>query len=190
MDGLLADNLEGLNRVKVIVSNLKDFARLDTGHGSSEADLEENIRKTLTMANNGIKYCAEVNVRFGNIPKVNCNIFEINQVFLNIIVNSAHAIGEQKKKRMGRITILTREDETSVYCEISDNGPGIPSDILPRIFDPFFTTKPIGKGTGLGLSIAYDIIVNKHKGDIHAISVPGEGTTFVIKLPKCKQAGH
>ena len=135
------------------------------------------------MARNEIKYHADVQTEFGDIPRIECNIGEINQVFLNILVNAAQAIKEQKRSDRGKIIVRTFENDQSVFCEISDDGPGIPKEILNKIFDPFFTTKPIGAGTGLGLSIAYDIIANKHKGDIAAKSNKGEGATFIVRLP-------
>jgi PAS domain S-box-containing protein len=185
IDSLLGDNLSGLNRVKEIVSNLKDFARLDTAQ-FTETDIEDNLRKTLAIAKSELKYEIDVHTIFGSVSHVYCNPGEMNQVFLNLVINAAQAIKEQKRSNKGNITIATSEDDYSVYCDISDDGPGIPLEIQTRIFEPFFTTKDVGKGTGLGLSIAYDIIVNKHNGTLNVKSEPGNGASFRIQLPKRK----
>jgi signal transduction histidine kinase len=184
IDKLMNENLDGLRRVTEIVTNLKDFAHVDQRDVFVVTDLEENLLKTLTIANNEIRYHATVQTSFGNISPVLCNAGGINQVFLNIFINAAQAITDQKRKDLGLIKVLTRQDEISVYIEIADDGPGIPEEILPKIFDPFFSTKPVGKGTGLGLNIAYDIIVNKHHGDISVKSDFGKGTCFTIRLPR------
>jgi PAS domain S-box-containing protein len=183
IDNLLDDNLSGLNRVKEIVSNLKDFARIDAAQ-FTETDIEDNIRKTLAIAKSELKYNIDVHTSFRSVSHVYCNPGEINQVFLNIIINAAQAIKEQKRTTKGNITISTSEDVSSIYCEISDDGPGIPDNIQTRIFEPFFTTKDVGKGTGLGLSIAYDIIVNKHNGTLNVKSESGNGASFRIQIPK------
>jgi signal transduction histidine kinase len=104
-------------------------------------------------------------------------------VFLNLIVNGVQAIETQNRPDKGRITIRTWQDETDVYCEIADNGPGIPANIRNRIFEPFFTTKPPGRGTGLGLSICYDIIVEKHKGTLTVNCPESGGSVFSIRIP-------
>ncbi len=117
------------------------------------------------------------------MPHIYCNASQINQVFLNVLVNAAQAIKSKEREGKGTITIRTYATDDQAVCEISDNGTGITSENLPRVFDPFFTTKPVGSGTGLGLSVSYDIIVNKHKGELLADSTVGEGTTFTIKLP-------
>jgi len=109
---------------------------------------------------------------------------EINQVILNLIINAAQAIKEQERQELGRITITTGFDEEWVRCKIADDGSGIKAENLERIFDPFFTTKPVGKGTGLGLNISHDIVTNKHHGNLTVESVVGEGTTFVVALPR------
>jgi two-component system NtrC family sensor kinase len=136
------------------------------------------LESTLTIAWNELKYKVTVNREYGQLPRVRCNLGQLNQVFLNILVNAAHAIEE-----LGEIRIATWAEEQLIKVTISDNGGGIPSENVKRIFDPFFTTKEVGKGTGLGLSIAYDIIVNKHGGNIDVTSEQGLGTTFTISLP-------
>lgn len=183
---LIQANLDGLKRVTQIVANLKDFAHIDRNRIEVYAptNLEDNLRKTLMIASHEIKYGADVKIEFGNIAPINCNAGEINQVFLNIIVNAAQAIREQKHSKRGNIIIRTSQDTNSAYIEITDDGPGIHPTVLPKIFDPFFTTKPVGKGTGLGLNIAYDIIVNKYGGDISVKSEINKGTSFLIQLPR------
>jgi signal transduction histidine kinase len=187
IDSLLNDNLNGLKRVISIVTNLKNFARADQQDEFVESNLEENLNTTLSVAKNEIKYYADVITNYNQISPVFCNIGEVNQVFLNIIVNASQAIREYHIAQNGLITISTREDSDSVYCSIADNGPGIPDTIKQRIFEPFFTTKPAGKGTGLGLSIAWDIIVNRHRGEITITSEVNKGTCFIIKLPKVRR---
>ncbi len=183
IDELVNENIEGMKRIAEIVQAMKNFARTDQKKERALANINEGIKSALLMARNEIKYHADVKTEFGDVPRIECNIGELNQVFLNILVNAAQAIKQQNRPDRGCIKVRTYAKDTSVFCEISDDGPGIPSDVLPKIFDPFFTTKPVGAGTGLGLSITYDIIVNKHKGDIEAKSTQGNGTTFIIKLP-------
>ena len=141
------------------------------------ADLHAGLDSTLNIGWNDLKYKVELLKRYGDIPLVECLPSQLNQVFLNILVNAGHAI-EQR----GQITVATRAEGERVYIEISDTGKGIPEQHLARVFEPFFTTKPIGKGTGLGLSISYGII-KKHGGEIDVRSEVGVGTTFLIKLP-------
>jgi PAS domain S-box-containing protein len=177
MGDLLAESLEGLQRVKEIVQNLKDFSRV----GATEyemANLEQGLDSTLNVAWNEIKYKAEVIKAYGAIPEVRCLPSQINQVFLNLLVNAAHAIVDK-----GRIIVRTGYDADKVWVEIEDSGSGIAPEHMDHIFEPFFTTKPIGKGTGLGLSIAYGI-VQSHQGQIEARSAGGSGTVFRVSLPR------
>ncbi|MEO1037654.1 MAG: ATP-binding protein [Pseudomonadota bacterium] len=173
---LLTDSIDGTVRVKDIVMGLKSFSRVDEASVSFE-DLHDGIDATLKVVANEIKYKCDVVRDFGDLPAVPCNLAQINQVFMNLIVNASQAIETQ-----GAITIATRADEQFAYVEIRDNGHGIPEDTLGRIFDPFFTTKAIGSGTGLGLSISYGI-VKDHGGEITVDSEPGKGTVFTIALP-------
>lgn len=175
---LLHESKEGLSRVRKIVQELREFSRSDEGV-FSEADLHQGIESTLKIVNNEIKYTAEIIREYGDIPKVECNLSQLNQVFMNFLVNAAHAITER-----GSITIRTgvNEEKGSVWIEIKDTGCGISPDNFKRIFDPFFTTKPVGKGTGLGLSLSYGII-QRHHGHIDLESTLGVGTTFKITLP-------
>ncbi len=180
---LFDDSKEGLDRVTSIIRNLKDFSRIGQAEDFDDYDLNTGIKTTLAVARNEIKYDANIKTDFSEIPLVYCNSGQINQVFLNILVNAAQAIRYQETEGMGNITIRTYATEDDVVCEISDDGSGIEPDKLQKIFDPFFTTKPAGKGTGLGLSVSYDIIANKHKGELLVESTLGEGTKFTIKLP-------
>jgi PAS domain S-box-containing protein len=179
---LLAESKDGTDRVRRIVQNLKDFSHVSEEEWSW-ADLQKGIESTLNLVWNEIKYKAEVDKQFGDLPEVYCMPSQLNQVFMNLLVNAAQAI-ESK----GKITIRsgfeegTRHQEARVWIEIEDTGKGIPPENLTRIFDPFFTTKPVGKGTGLGLSLAWSI-VEKHKGMIKVSSEVGKGTTFLIVLP-------
>jgi signal transduction histidine kinase len=173
---LLNESLDGMQRVKRIVQDLKDFAHVDATDKQS-ASLEKGMDSTLNMVRNELKYKAEVVKEYGGIPDVECIPSQLNQVFMNLLVNAAQAI-----ENRGRITIRTGQEEQKVWVEIQDTGRGIQPDHLSRIFDPFFTTKPVGKGTGLGLSLSYGI-VNKHHGRIEVQSEEGKGTTFRIWLP-------
>jgi len=173
---LIKESLDGLKRVKDIVQSLKDFAHV----GESEwqfADLHAGLDSTLTIANNEFKYKATVKKDYGKLPQVKCLASQLNQVFMNLLVNAAHAIKEN-----GVITIRSGAENDWVWIEIGDNGCGIAPDNLNRIFEPFFTTKPVGKGTGLGLSLSYNI-VTKHGGRIEVASEPGLGSRFTVHLP-------
>jgi len=174
---LITESQEGAERVRRIVQDLKSFSRVDNAD-LAYADINEGLESTLCIAWNELKYKAILIREFGILPKICCNLGQLNQVFLNILVNAAHAIEDR-----GEIRITTREEEGSLKVVISDTGCGISPENTGRIFDPFFTTKEIGKGTGLGLSIAYDIIVNKHGGTIAVTSEVGKGSTFTITLP-------
>jgi two-component system, NtrC family, sensor kinase len=183
LDCLFEDSREGLDRVTDIIRNLRDFARADRTSDLTAHDLNDGIRATLTVARNEIKYDAELKTEFGDIPHVFCNPGQINQVFLNLLINAAQAIRSQQRQTKGAITVRTYQEGTDVVCEIEDDGPGIPAANLRKIFDPFFTTKPPGKGTGLGLSVSYDIIVNKHQGQISVESEENRGAKFTVRLP-------
>jgi PAS domain S-box-containing protein len=175
--------LEGVQRVAGIVCAMKEFAH--PGHiEQSAADLNRAIETTLTVARNEYKYSAQVETHLGDLPEVICNVGEINQVLLNLIVNAAHAIVESgKDTASGRIVIATEQVRDQVRICISDNGCGIPKANLEKIFDPFFTTKEVGKGTGQGLALARSIVIDKHGGHIDVQSEPGVGTTFILTLP-------
>ena len=177
---LMSESKEGITRVRTIVQNLKDFSRVDTTQQWVMADLHHGIDSTLNIVNNEIKYKADVVKLYGNLPDIECLPSELNQVFMNLLVNATHAIQAER----GTVTIRTGVDTDAdqVWVEVTDNGAGITPENLGRIFDPFFTTKPVGKGTGLGLSLSYGI-VKKHSGQIDVSSEVGVGTTFRVTLP-------
>ncbi|QBG35045.1 MHYT domain-containing protein [Litorilituus sediminis] len=182
----LSQSLEGLHRISTIVKAMKSFSHPSKGE-MQLTSLAEAIDTTITVARNEWRYIAELTTHFDeNIPKVNCVRDELNQVFLNIIVNAAHAIEEKAKTRdsyKGEIKISTYQNDTFVIIEICDNGAGMTEEVQARIFDPFYTTKGVGKGTGQGLSLAYSVIVERHQGKIDVNSILGEGSTFIISLP-------
>jgi signal transduction histidine kinase len=183
---LMSESREGIERVRKIVQDLKDFSRVDGHQDWQWVDLHHGIDSTLNIVNNEVKYKADLVKQYGVLPEVECLPSQINQVILNIVVNGAQAISGAR----GRITIRTGVDGDCVWIEIADTGSGIPKAIQSRIFDPFFTTKAIGSGTGLGLSLSYGII-QKHHGRIEVHSEAGAGTTFRIVLPvRQPQAEH
>ena len=146
-------------------------------------NINQGIEDTLVIAKNEYKYSAKVETDLGSLPDVRCFPEQLNQVFLNLIVNSTQAIETKHGAGKGEITVRTWQTEKHVCCEIADNGPGIAPEIQSRIFEPFFTTKDPGKGTGLGLSISYDIIVHKHKGELSVDCPETGGTVFLIRIP-------
>jgi two-component system NtrC family sensor kinase len=173
---LIKESRDGLERVKTIVRDLKDFARV----GDTEwlwADIHQGLESTLNIVWNEIKYKAKVEREYGTLPEIYCIPSQLNQVFMNLLVNAAHAIEKQ-----GTIRLCTGCNEQQVWIEVIDDGAGIAPEIMQRIFDPFFTTKPLGKGTGLGLSLAWGI-VQRHQGTIEVRSELGRGTTFRVVLP-------
>ena len=174
---LLGESREGLERVKKIVQDLKDFSHVDEAE-LQEADLNAGLESTLNVVWNEIKYKAEIVRQYGELPPVRCIPGQLNQVFMNLLVNAAQAIDER-----GTITLRSGRAGDEVWIEIADSGHGMPAEVRKRIFEPFFTTKPVGKGTGLGLSLAYDIVVKKHAGRIDVESAPGQGTRFRLWLP-------
>jgi len=179
----IEENMNGIQIVRKIVMAMKNFSHpgLKT---MQKADINEAIRSTITITKNVWKYNSEITTELKEgLPEVTCHIGDVNQVFLNMITNSSDAISEKPDKQAGFIRIKTENDDNFVYVTIEDNGNGIPQNIIEKIFQPFFTTKQIGKGTGQGLALSYDIIVNKHNGDIKVESEAGSGTKFIIKLP-------
>jgi PAS domain S-box-containing protein len=184
----IGQSLEGIQRVTEIVKALKSFSH--PGSGAKEAsDINAALKNTITVARNEWKYVADVETHLDeNLPLVECHLGELNQVFLNIIVNAAQAIeGDVKRTddtQKGKITIYTEtRGEDAVEIRFEDNGPGIPEDIIKKVFDPFFTTKEVGKGTGQGLSIAHSVIKEMHRGTLTVTSEEGDGTCFTIRLP-------
>ena len=173
---LMAESREGLTRVAKIVRDLKDFSR--PGETTMQhADLHQGLDSTLNIIWNELKYKCTVNKAYGELPPVWCVPSQLNQVFMNLLLNAADAIPDK-----GEINIRTGRQGGEVFVAIADSGIGIPAENLSRIFDPFFTTKPVGKGTGLGLSLVYSI-VQKHGGHIAVESKPGQGSTFTVRLP-------
>lgn len=174
---------EGAERVTNIVRAMKEFSHPDASEFSS-ADLNHAMKTTLTVASNEYKYLAAVQTQFAELPPVICNVGEINQVFLNLVVNAAHAIHDAGKDLSnGVITISTAVVDEYVEIVVGDNGCGIPQENLDKIYDPFFTTKEVGRGTGQGLAITRSIIVDKHSGQVEAHSQVGVGTQFKLRLP-------
>jgi len=173
---LIHESREGTERIKEIVLSLKNFAHPGEAR-FSYSDVHKNLDSTLNVVWNELKYKTTVRKEYGELPEIECYPQQINQVFMNMLVNAAQAI-----KVKGEIAIQTRSLGDVVEISISDTGVGIPVENLARIFDPFFTTKEVGKGTGLGLNVAYNI-VKKHRGAIDVKSRIGEGTTFTIRLP-------
>ncbi|MCB0324780.1 MAG: chemotaxis protein CheX [Bdellovibrionales bacterium] len=178
---LIAESQEGISRIREIVSALSSFAR-PAGLELEPADINEGIRNTLRLFSAKLGSNCSLEVELGDIPEVFCNVSELNQVFLNLLINAQHAIDDH-----GTIRILTMTEEGSVVVRISDTGCGIPAEDLPKIFLPFFTTKPVGKGTGLGMYISYEII-ERHHGIIEIDSTVGEGTVVSVRLP-IRQSG-
>ena len=181
----IEESVDGVFRISEIVSAMKDFSH--PGKDDKQTtDINRAIESTTIVARNEWKYVADIQFDFSSdVLLVNCFPGEINQVILNIIINSCYAIkdsGEVKVK--GNILISTLQEDNTAIIKIKDNGAGISADIIKKVFDPFFTTKEVGQGTGQGLSLAYNIIVEKHGGKIFVESAPGEGTTFTIELPR------
>jgi PAS domain S-box-containing protein len=174
---------DGVERVANIVKAMKEFAHPDPNE-QNPADLNHAIGTTLLVASNEYKYFARIHTEFAELPAIVCNIGELNQVFLNLIVNAAHAIHDAGRDvDTGEIKISTALEGDAVIIRISDNGCGVPAENLSKLYDPFFTTKEVGRGTGQGLAITHSIVVDKHGGHIGVTSVVGAGTEFTLRLP-------
>ncbi len=176
LESLLDETREGIERVQHIVQDLREFSHVDQTEWQV-ADLHKGLESTLNLVWNELKYKATIVRDYGDLPPIPCIARQLNQVFMNLLVNAAQAIQER-----GTITLRTRCQGDEAVIEISDTGVGIPPEHLNRLFEPFYTTKPIGQGTGLGLSIAYGIM-ERHGGRIEVDSTLGEGTTFRLRLP-------
>lgn len=176
VDSLLQESQRGVERVKKIVLDLKTFSREDSEE-KEWSQVEAIIDSVLSVVHNELKYKAEVKKEYSETPQIKCHSQKLGQVFINLLVNAAHAIEEK-----GVITVKTYQEQNNVCIEVSDTGKGISEENLRKIFDPFFTTKQIGMGTGLGLSISYEI-VKRHGGEIIVVSKLNKGTTFKIQLP-------
>jgi len=173
---LIDESREGMERIKKIVLNLKDFAHPGQNR-KKPADINRGLESTLKIVKNELKHKARVVKDFEALPEISCFPQQLNQVFMNILLNAAQAIPAS-----GEIRIRTRLENEQVEIMIKDNGMGIEEENLSRVFDPFFTTKDVGEGTGLGMNIAYNI-VKKHSGTIAVESMVGEGTTFTVRIP-------
>jgi signal transduction histidine kinase len=194
---MLASMKVGSERIRQIVLSLRNFARHDESE-LKKVDIHEGIDSTLLILQhrlNGERDSPSIEIikDYGNLPKIECYAGQLNQVFMNIINNSIDALSEATGNEKGQILIRTSINESDwVVVAIADNGSGMNQEIQQRIFDPFFTTKPVGKGTGLGLSISYQLVVEKHNGQLKCISAPGEGAHFIIEIPvrqKSREAG-
>jgi two-component system, NtrC family, sensor kinase len=163
---------------------MKIFAHPDDGEFSA-ADINRALSATLAVARNAIKYVADVQLDLGELPPVECRIGDLNQVFLNLLINAAHAIADRQGPdgSRGHIRLSTRLQGECVVVEVSDDGCGIPPEIQARIFEPFFTTKEVGRGTGQGLAISRSIVADRHGGALYFRTTRGVGTTFVAEVP-------
>ena len=177
IEELVKDSLDGMERVRSIVAGLKSFARVDDQSELKEADINDCIKSTLKVVWNELKYKCEVKTNYGDLPIVECYPGQLNQVFMNLLVNASHAI-----EKKGVIEVETGRIDDNIFIKVTDNGSGIDPENISKLFNPFFTTKEVGKGTGLGLSISYGII-QKHNGELLVESEVGVGTTFTINLP-------
>jgi len=179
----IRQSLEGIGHVGRIVQAMKEFSH-PGGEERTWVDLNHAVESTITVATNEWKYRADLELDLEpGLPALSCRAGELNQVLLNLIVNAAQAIGGERDEKRGRIGITTRCVGEQVEVRISDTGPGIPEEIRGRIFDPFFTTKEVGRGTGQGLSIVHEVVVENHGGSIELETEPGQGTTFIVRLP-------
>jgi signal transduction histidine kinase len=180
----IAQTLDGVERVADIVRAMKDFAH----PGQTEpvaSDLNEGIRSTLTVARNELKYVADVVTDLQELPLVVCQPGDLNQVFLNLFVNAAHAIEDRygRGDARGTINVSTRREGDSVIVSVADDGCGIPEDAQHKVFEQFFTTKEVGRGTGQGLAFARSVVVDRHGGSLTFESQEGAGCTFYVRLP-------
>ena len=177
--------MEGIARVAKIVRAMKEFSHVNQSAEKLAGDLNRALESTLIVARNELKYVADVKTDYGELPPVMCHLGDLNQVFLNLLINAAHAIGDVVKvtSKKGEINVRTRRNGDWAEVAISDTGTGIPKEIQQKIFDPFFTTKEVGKGTGQGLALAHAVVVDKHGGTLTFETEPGIGTTFYVRLP-------
>jgi len=177
--------MDGVERVAKIVRAMKSFSHVDQGTEKAVADLNKALESTLVVACNELKYVADVETEFGELPPVPCHLGDLNQVFLNLLINAAHAIGDvvEHTNQKGKIRVQTSAEAEWVHVAISDTGTGIPEPVRHKVFDPFFTTKQVGKGSGQGLALARATVVDKHGGKLYFDTEVGKGTTFHVWLP-------
>ena len=178
-----SQSLEGVERVRRIVNAMRAFSHGGKTDIKESVNLNAALENTLIVARNELKYVADIEMDFGDLPPVECFPGELNQVFLNMLVNAAHAVKDNKEIERGTIGVRTWVEDDWAVVAISDTGCGIPKSIMNKIFDPFFTTKEVGKGTGQGLAISRNIVIDSHKGRLEVESEVGQGTTFRIYLP-------
>jgi PAS domain S-box-containing protein len=178
--GAIAQTLDGIDRVATIVRAMRAFS--DPGQvEQADADLNDALQATMTVARHQLSAVGDVEVELADLPLVRCNVTDLNQAFLHLIVNAVDAVGETGQP--GTISVATSVDGDHVTVSISDTGPGMPEDVLPKIFDPFFTTKQVGRGSGQGLALVRAIVQEGHGGTVVVASRPGSGSTFTIRLP-------
>ena len=175
---------EGVERVSAIVRAMRELAH-PGDVSKAPADLNHALQCAITVSSSAYKYVADLHTDFEELPEVECHVGELNQVFLNLIVNAAHAIADvtSDKDSRGSIVVRTRHTGSTVTISVADTGGGVPDEIRSRIFDPFFTTKPVGQGTGQGLALARSIVVDKHGGRLRFDTEVGRGTTFEVEIP-------
>ncbi|PTT88006.1 ATPase [Pelomonas sp. HMWF004] len=182
LPALLDESEDGLSRVRKIVQDLKDFSRVDHADWD-DADLNAGVESTLNVVMNEVKYRADVRRAYGELPPVRCRAGQLNQVFMNLIVNAAHAMPSERRGVISLSTGVQVLDGTDwAWVEVADDGCGMSAEVQRRVFEPFYTTKPVGQGTGLGLSMAFSI-VQKHGGHIELQSEPGQGSRFRVWVP-------
>jgi two-component system, NtrC family, sensor kinase len=181
---IFSESRNGFERIKTIIGSMRNFSFRHAEHEIVPFDINRGIRDTLVIARTEYRYIATIETDLEMLPPVPCNPEQINQVLLNLLINSSQAIASQQRDTSGVINIRSWHDPEHVYCSIADDGPGISPEVTSRIFEPFFTTKEPGQGTGLGLSISYDIIVQKHNGHLDVHCPPSGGTVFTIMLPR------
>ncbi|WP_291994471.1 PAS domain S-box protein [Candidatus Accumulibacter sp. ACC003] len=179
LPALIRESEDGLLRVKNIVRDLKGFSHVSESAWQA-ADLNAGLESTLNVVWNEVKYKARVEKNYGQLPPVECLAAQLNQVFMNLIINAVHALDESRG--MGTITLSSGHQDDWAWVEVKDNGRGMSEDVQRRIFEPFYTTKPVGQGTGLGMSVSYSI-VHKHHGRIELESMPGSGSRFRVWIP-------
>jgi PAS domain S-box-containing protein len=182
LPGALERALEGLQRVAGIVRATKDFA-YPTTRERRTANINKALTSTLTIGRSEYAELADIELDLGELPLVPCHIGELNQVFLNLVINAAHAIQDRRRGGRGRISIRTRVEGAHVVVSVGDDGDGVPEAIKNLIFDPFFTTKEVGRGSGQGLSIAHSVVVERHGGSLSFETAIGQGTTFFVRIP-------
>ncbi|MDF3071132.1 MAG: sensor histidine kinase [Polyangiaceae bacterium] len=182
LPGALDRALDGLHRVAEIVKATKAFAH-PTGADLRPANLNKALQTTLTIAHGEYERVADIELHLGDLPLVACHIGELNQAFLNLLINAVHAIEDRPQRGRGRITITSELDHDHALVSIGDDGGGIPEAVQTRVFDPFFTTKDVGRGSGQGLAIARSVVVERHRGSLTFETAAGRGTTFFVRIP-------